>query len=242
MKKVILLFSLFIGLSSIAQDATRRFFFLSESKTKDMDVFRKNFPVNDAFARKSYEGVMKNRVTHTSETGSIYILSFIDGDENLGKFITKRGTYNGKFREANPKIAEENSNNTDGAWRRSTWIMVNALEFLPVDFKMEDYNFRKIIMRTVPANEQEAFEKQLQKMHEIELKIGAKYLSVTWRATDGYPSNTYMTILPDNSILDFYTHYADRQQKRNNSKEFNDSMKTGVKSNITRIDHLSRVY
>ncbi len=97
-------------------------------------------------------------------------------------------------------------------------------------------------MRTVPANEQEAFEKQQQKMHEIELKIGVKYLSTTFRAVDGYPTNTYMTILPDNSILDFYTHYADRQQKRNNSKEFNDSMKTGVKSNITRIDHLSRVY
>ena len=113
MKKVILLLSLFIGLSSIAQDATKRFFLLSESKVKDMDIFRKNYPVQDAFARKNYEGVMKNRVTHTSETGGLYILSFVDGDENLGKFITKRGTANGKFREANPKIAEENSNNTD---------------------------------------------------------------------------------------------------------------------------------
>ncbi|MEY3819038.1 MAG: hypothetical protein RLZZ425_499, partial [Bacteroidota bacterium] len=37
-------------------------------------------------------------------------------------------------------------------------------------------------------------------------------------------------------------HYADRQEKRKNSKEFNDSMKTGVKSNIIRLDHLSRVY
>jgi hypothetical protein len=107
---------------------------------------------------------------------------------------------------------------------------------------MENYNFRKIVMRTVPANEQEAFEKQMLKMHELELKIGVKYLSVTWRATDGYPTNTYITILPDNSILDFYTKYADRQEKRKNSKEFNDSMKTGVKSNIIRLDHLSRVY
>ena len=60
--------------------------------------------------RKNYEGFMKNRVTHTSETGGLYILSFVDGDENLGKFITKRGTANGKFREANPKISEEMSN------------------------------------------------------------------------------------------------------------------------------------
>ena len=242
MKKVILLLSLFIGLSSIAQDATKRFALLNEYKVKDIDIFRKNFPVNDAFARKSYEGIMENRAVHTSETGNIYNFSFVDGDENLGKFITKRGTTNGKFREANPKIAEENSNNTDGAWRRSTWIRVNELQFLPADFKMEDYNFRKIWIRTVPANEQEAFEKQLQKMHEIELKIGVKYLSVTWRAVDGYPTNTYMTILPDNSILDFYTHYADRQKIRNNSKEFNDSMKTGVKSNLIKIDHLYRVY
>ena len=80
MKKVILLLSLFIGLSSIAQDATKRFFILSESKVKDMDIFRKNYPVWDAFYRKNYEGVMKNRVTHTSETGGLYILSFVDGD------------------------------------------------------------------------------------------------------------------------------------------------------------------
>ena len=242
MKKIILLLSLFIGLSSIAQDDTKRFFILSESKVKDMDIFRKNYPVLDAFYRKNYEGVMKNRVTHTSETGGLYILSFVDGDENLGKLVTKRGTSNGKFREANPKISEEMSNNTDGAWRRSTWIMINALEFLPADYKMENYNFRKIVMETVPANEQEAFEKQKLQQHELGLKIGVKYLSVTWRAVDGYPTNTYMTILPDNSILDFYTHYADRQEKRKNSKEFNDSMKTGVKSNIIRLDHLSRVY
>ena len=242
MKKVILLLSLFIGLSSIAQDATKRFALLGESKVKDMDIFRKNFPVQDAFARKNYEGIMENRAVHTSETGSLYNFSFVDGDENLGKFITKRGTYNNKFREANPKIAEENSNNIDGAWRRSTWIRVNELQFLPADFKMEDYNFRKIWIRTVPANEQEAFEKQELQQHELGLKIGVKYLSVTWRAVDGYPTNTYMTILPDNSILDFYTHYADRQKIRNNSKEFNDSIKTGVKSNLIKIDHLSRVY
>jgi hypothetical protein len=241
MKKVILLLCLFIGLSSIAQDATRHFFYLGESKVKDMDVFRKNFPVQDAFTRKMNEGIMNNRVAHTSETGSLYILSFIDGDENLGKYIGNRANTSNKFREANPKIAEEMSNNSD-AWRRSTWIRVNELQFLPADYKMENYNFRKIVMRTVPANEQEAFEKQEQKMHELGLKIGVKYLSVTFRAVDGYPSNTYMTILPDNNILDFYTHYADRQEKRKNSKEFNDSMKTGVKSNIIRIDHLSRVY
>ena len=242
MKKVILLLSLFIGLSSIAQDATKRFALLGESKVKDMDIFRKNFPVQDAFARKNYEGIMGNRAVHTSETGSLYNFSFVDGDENLGKFITKRGTANNKFREANPKIAEENSNNTDGAWRRSTWIRVNALEFLPADFKMEDYNFRKIIIETVPANQQEAFEKQQLQLHEIELKIGIKFLSVTWRAVDGYPTNTYMTLIPDNSILDFYTHFTERQKIRKNSKEFNDFDNTTVNTNINRIDHLWRIH
>ena len=53
MKKVILLLSLFIGLSSIAQDDTKRFFILSESKVKNMDIFRKNYPVWDAFYRKN---------------------------------------------------------------------------------------------------------------------------------------------------------------------------------------------
>ena len=242
MKKVILLLSLFIGLSSIAQDATKRFALLGESKVKDMDIFRKNFPVQDAFARKNYEGIMGNRAVHTSETGSLYNFSFVDGDENLGKFITKRGTANNKFREANPKIAEENSNNTDGAWRRSTWIRVNALEFLPADFKLENYNFRKVIIETVPANQQEAYEKEQLKLHEIELKIGIKFLSVTWRAVDGYPTNTYMTLIPDNSILDFYTHFTERQKIRRNSKEFNDFDNTTVITNINRIDHLWRIH
>lgn len=242
MKKVILLLSLFIGLSSIAQDATKRFALLGESKVKDMDIFRKNFPVQDAFARKNYEGIMGNRAVHTSETGSLYNFSFVDGDENLGKFITKRGTANNKFREANPKIAEENSNNTDGAWRRSTWIRVNALEFLPADFKLENYNFRKVIIETVPANQQEAYEKEQLKLHEIELKIGIKFLSVTWRAVDGYPTNTYMTLIPDNSILDFYTHFTERQKIRRNSKEFNDFDNTTVITNIVRIDHLWRIH
>ena len=242
MKKVILLLSLFIGLSSIAQDATKRFALLGESKVKDMDIFRKNFPVQDAFARKNYEGIMGNRAVHTSETGSLYNFSFVDGDENLGKFITKRGTANNKFREANPKIAEENSNNTDGAWRRSTWIRVNALEFLPADFKLENYNFRKVIIETVPANQQEAYEKEQLKLHEIELKIGIKFLSVTWRAVDGYPTNTYMTLIPDNSILDFYTHFTERQKIRRNSKEFNDFNNTTVITNINRIDHLWRIH
>ena len=242
MKKVILLLSLFIGLSSIAQDATKRFALLGESKVKDMDIFRKNFPVSAAFAKKSYEGIMESRAVHTSETGSLYNFSFVDGDENLGKFITKRGTYNNKFREANPKIAEENSNNTDGAWRRSTWIRVNALEFLPADFKLENYNFRKVIIETVPANQQEAYEKEQLKLHEIELKIGIKFLSVTWRAVDGYPTNTYMTLIPDNSILDFYTHFTERQKIRRNSKEFNDFDNTTVITNINRIDHLWRIH
>jgi hypothetical protein len=242
MKQVILLLSLFIGLSSIAQDATRHFFYMSESKVKDMDVFRKNFPVQDAFTRKMNEGVMKARVAHTSETGGLYILSFVDGDENVGKYIANRATNNNKFREANPQIAEDMSNNTDGGWRRSTWIRVNELQFLPADYKMENYNFRKIVMRTVPANEQEAFEKQQQKMHEIELKIGVKYLSTTWRATDGYPTNTYITILADNSILDFYTHFTERQKIRKNSKEYNDFNNTTVITNINRIDHLWRIH
>ena len=242
MKKVILLLSLFIGLSSIAQKATKRFALLSESKVKDMDIFRKNYPVQDAFARKNYEGIMRNRAVHTSETGSLYNFSFVDGDENLGKFITKRGTANNKFREANPKIAEENSNNTDGAWRRSTWIRVNALEFLPADFKLENYNFRKVIIETVPANQQEAYEKQQLQLHEIELKIGIKFLSVTWRAIDGYSTLTYMTLIPDNSILDFYTHFTERQKIRKNSKEYNDFNNTTVITNINRIDHLWRIH
>jgi hypothetical protein len=242
MKKVILLLSLLIGLSSIAQNATKRFALLSESKVKDMDVYKKNLPVTDAFARKIWEGVMGNRAVHQSETGSLYNFSFVDGDENFGKFIAIRGTFNNKFYEAYPKIADENWANIDGSFRRSTWIRINALEFLPADFKLENYNFRKVIIETVPANQQEAYEKEQLKLHEIELKIGIKFLSVTWKAIDGYSTNTYMTLIPDNSILDFYTHFTERQKIRKNSKEYNDFNNTTVITNINRIDHLWRIH
>ena len=242
MKKVILLLSLFIGLSSIAQKATKRFALLSESKVKDMDLYKKNLPTADAFARKIWEGVMGNRAVHESETGSLYNFSFVDGDENFGKFITIRGTFNNKFYEAYPKIADENWANLDGSVRRSTWIRINALEFLPADFKLENYNFRKIFIETVPANQQEAYEKQQLQLHEIELKIGIKLLSVTWKAIDGYSTNTYMTLVPDNSILDFYKHYTERQQIRKNSKEYNDYNNSTVITNINRIDHLWRIH
>jgi hypothetical protein len=79
-------------------------------------------------------------------------------------------------------------------------------------------------------------------LHEIELKIGIKFSSVTWRAIDGYSTNTYMTLVPDNSILDFYTHFTERQKIRKNSKEYNDFNNTTVITNINRIDHLWRIH
>ena len=63
-------------------------------------------------------------------------------------------------------------------------------------------------------------------------------MSVTFRAVEGYPNNTYITFVPDTSILDYYIHLEERNQKRSASKEYGEFMKKSIKTNVIRMDHL----
>jgi isocitrate dehydrogenase kinase/phosphatase len=63
-------------------------------------------------------------------------------------------------------------------------------------------------------------------------------MSVTYKAVEGYPNNTYITFMPDTSIVDYYIHRAERGQKRSASKEYGEFMKKSIKTNVIRMDHL----
>jgi hypothetical protein len=239
MKNLTIALFLMVGLNTFAQNTDRAFLVINETKVKDMTVFRNTQAIHNPYQKESLKDIIFDRGVQRSESGIIYFMTFINGAENLGKYVAR--THSGepsKFNVDNPKIAQEMSANWDASNKRSTWIRVNSLIYLPKDFKRENYKFRKVIFRSVPYGQQEAYEKNQAQQHELELKLGINQLSVTYKAVDGNPVNTYMTFLPDNSIVDFYTHNVDRNQKRSNSKEFSEFWESRIKSSIIRTDHL----
>lgn len=238
MKNIIIALLFMIGLNSYAQNTDRRFMVLNETKVKDMEVFRKNMSVMNPHMIERFKGILSSRTVQRSETGSIYSLNFINGAENLGKYFTLRYDGSDNFGAANPKIDQEMSANWDGSGRRSTWIQINALNNLPEDYKVENYKFRKMVIETIPADQREEYEKRAVEGRELQSKLGINMMSVTFRAVEGYPTNTYITFSPDTSIVDYYIHRAERNQKRSASKEYGEFMKKSIKTNVIRMDHL----
>ena len=238
MKNIIIALLFMIGLNSYAQNTDRRFMVLHESKVKDMEVFRKNMSVFNPYVKERFKGILSARSIQRSETGLIYAFNYINGAENLGKYTAMTSSGSNTFSAANPKIGEEMSANSDGSARRSTWIRINALDNLPEDYNRENYKFRKILIETIPAGQQEEYEKRLAEGRELQSKIGINWMSVTYKAVEGYPNNTYITFMPDTSIVDFYIHREERNQKRSASKEHGEFMKKRIKTNVIRMDHL----
>jgi hypothetical protein len=155
MKNIIIALLFMIGLNSYAQNTDRRFMVLHESKVKDMEVFRKNMSVFNPYVKERFKGILSARSIQRSETGLIYAFNYINGAENLGKYTAMTSSGSNTFSAANPKIGEEMSANWDGSARRSTWIRINALDNLPEDYNRENYKFRKILIETIPAGQQD---------------------------------------------------------------------------------------
>ena len=236
MKNIIIALLFMIGLNSYAQNTDRSFMVLNETKVKDMEVFRKNMSVFNPYVKERFKGILSDRSIQRSETGLIYTFNYINGAENLGKYTAMTSSGSSTFSAANPKIGEEMSANWDGSARRSTWIQVNRN--LPEDYNRENYKFRKILIETIPAGQQEEYEKRFAEGRELQSKLGINMMSVTYKAVEGYPNNTYITFLPDTSIVDYYIHLAERNQKRSASKEHGEFMKKRIKTNVIRMDHL----
>lgn len=243
MKKIFIsLLVLIVGFQLIAQTTPKTYIIMIEGKVKDTDVYKKNNPAVRNWWMKETAGILSNRVAHTSESGRTYNMIIIQGEKNLGEYIAKRETLNEKVGNDLKEIMTESRANAAAATLRSTWASVDKLSMRVPDFKVENYDFRKIMLFTVPFDKINEYEEIISEMNAIDKSLGFSYNGLVYKATDGYPTNTYMWILPDKSRIDYYTHQNQRNEVRKNNIKLGElSKKSQALRSIIRIDYLSRV-
>jgi hypothetical protein len=243
MKKQLLTltFLVLVGLKLVAQDAERTFILLNESKVADTDIYKKNYPAIRNWWMKA-SPASSNRAAHTSESGRTYSMVFIKGDKNFGEYVGKRGELTTKIgTELKDLVAQSTANQTQ-ATTRSSWVQVKNITVMEPDFKVENYDFRKVVLFTVPFDKMTEYESLIEKANAEDKVIGLKYNYIVYRAIDGYPNNTYLLILPDKSRLDYYTHQDERNAKRKGNALLAElNKKASQLRNTIRLDHLNRV-
>ncbi|MFM6947955.1 MAG: hypothetical protein ACKOWQ_02975 [Aquirufa sp.] len=243
MKKQILtlIFLSLVGLKLVAQDTERTFILLNESKVADIDIYKKNYPAIRNWWLKASPATY-NRSAHTSETGRTYSMVFIKGDKNFGEYIGNRGELTTKIGvELKDLVAQSTANQTQ-ATTRSSWVQVKNISVIEPDFKLENYDFRKVVLFTVPFDKVNEYESLIEKANAEDKALGLKYNYIVYRAIDGYANNTYLLILPDKSRLDYYTHQDERNAKRKGNAILTETNKKASQlRNTIRLDHLSRV-
>jgi len=243
MKKLILpLLLILVGFQMVAQTAQKTYVMMIESRVKDVDLYKKNNPIVRNWWMKEAAGVITNRIAHTSESGRTYNMISIRGEKNLGEYIAKREAWSDKIAVELKDITEASRTNAAAALQRSTWVAVDKMSVRVPDFKAENYDFRKVILFTVPFDKTAEYENALEESNSIDKSLGFSFNQIVYRATDGYPVNTYMMILPDKSRIDYYTHQQQRNDVRKKNTRLGELSKItqGLRS-ITRIDYLSRV-
>jgi len=243
MKKTILFaWFLLVGLQMLAQTADKNYIMLVESKVKDIDIYKKNNPAVRNWWMKEGAGFVSNRAAHTSESGRTYNMIFIKGAKNLGEYISKREALTEKVGKDLKQITDESKANQAMASMRSTWVAVPNNTIMESDFKVENYDFRKVILFTVPFDKTDEYEKVIEESNAADKALGLSYNYIVYKAIDGYPSNTYMMILPDKSRIDYYTHQNERNAKRKTNPKMAELSKKAQQLRSTiRIDYLSRV-
>jgi hypothetical protein len=139
--------------------------------------------------------------------------------------ITRQDTHEGD--RSVKKIAEQSSG--------SKPVNVN-------NYKVEDYDFRKLDLFTVPVNKIEEFESLDAKRIEMDKAMGLKHNYIVFKAMYGYPVNTYLVFVPDRSKLDYYKHADERNAQRRKNKDYVVLAKqlNQLRTSI-RMDHLSRI-
>jgi len=234
---------LLAGKSALAQKDTTVWMTSLEYRVHDESVFEKNYPAVKTWWLKADADIEMGRIGQTSESGRIYSSTLFKGADNLGAFIGRRVKNQDKFNAENPAIAKENRENTNGPVTRSIWMRVDSITFQEAGYNRDNYAFRKIVFISVLADRVKDFEAGMRKQGLLDAGHGIKYNSIVFRCTDGYPANTYMLVLPDKSLLDYYKNREVRKAKRDQFKNEYDPLRK-LASDITtivRIDHLTSV-
>jgi hypothetical protein len=100
-----------------------------------------------------------------------------------------------------------------------------------------------MVLISVQSDKVKDFEAGMRKQAQLDAGHGIKYNSIVFRCTDGYPANTYMVVLPDKSLLDYYKNREARKIKRDQFKSDYATLHR-LANDITttiRIDHLTMV-
>ena len=234
---------LLAGKHAHAQKDTTTWLTMLEYRVHDESVFEKNYPVVKAWWLKTDADIEMGRIGQTSESGRVYSAVLFKGADNLGAFIARRVKNNDQFNASHPAIAKENRENTNGPITRSIWIRVDSCTFQEPGYNRDNYSFRKVVYLSVLADRVKDFEAGMRKQGLLDASHGIKYNSIVFRCTDGYAANTYMVVLPDKSLLDYYKNRAARKEKRDQYKSEYAPL-TRLANDITtviRLDHLTSV-
>lgn len=242
MKRTLCILTILMAFRLSAQTTEKTYFLLNESRVLDTDIYKKNYPAIRNWWMEATKGISYNFAAHTAESGRTYGMVFVRGDENLGKYIGQRVALSNKVAVALKAVTDENTANRSQAIQRSIWEQVPNISVMVPDFKVENYDFRKIQIFTVPFDKIAEYEKLIEQSNAEDKAIGISYNYIMYKAVDGYPNNTYMMILPDKSRLDYYTHQDDRNAKRKgNAKLAALNKRASQLRTIIRFDHLNRV-
>lgn len=234
--------TLLLAFQLVGQSTEKTYFLLNESKVLDTDIYKKNYPAIRRWWMEATKGISYNFAAHTAESGRTYGMVFVRGDENLGKYMGQRVALSNKVAVDLKAITDENTANRSQAIQRSIWEQVPGISVMVPDFKVENYDFRKIQLFTVPFDKIAEYEKIIEQSNQEDKAIGITYNYIMYKAVDGYPNNTYMMILPDKSRLDYYTHQDERNAKRKgNTKLAALNKRASQLRTIIRFDHLNRV-
>jgi hypothetical protein len=133
--------------------------------------------------------------------------------------------------------------NVNGPTTRSNWMRIDSLSSYEPGYKIANFDFRKMQFITVTFDKTKEFEAAISKRMKMDVSHGIKYNFVLFKCVDGYPTNTYMLILPDKSITDYYKNLELRNNKRDQNKAEYDEIRKELNqlSTVARIDHLFRV-
>jgi hypothetical protein len=234
---------LLAGKSALAQKDTTIWMTMLEYRVHDESVFEKNYPTVKAWWLKTDADIELGRIGQTSESGRVYSAALFKGADNLGAFVARRVKNNDQFNASHSAIAKENTANINGPVTRSIWIRVDSITFQEAGYNRDNYPFRKVVFISVLADRVKDFEAGMRKQAQLDASHGIKYNSIVFRCTDGYPANTYMVVLPDKSLLDYYKNREARKVKRDQFKSEYDPLHR-LSNDITtvmRIDHLTSV-
>lgn len=243
MKKITLsLLTFLFAFQLVAQTSEKTYFLMNESRVLDTDIYKKNYPAIRNWWVAATKGITYNFAAHTSESGRTYSMVFVKGEENLGKYVGSRSSLSERAALDLKSITAENTANRSQAIQRSVWVQATNISVIVPDFKVENYDFRKVVLFTVPFDKMAEYEKLIEQANAEDKALGISYNYIMYKAVDGYPNNTYMMILPDKSRLQYYTHQEERNAKRKGQTKLAElNKKASQLRNTIRLDHLNRV-